>query len=112
MSLNLAWQLGNFALAILCCAGAWFRGGPTERRGAAIILISWALSLLLQSHAKTGPGLWVNIIDVIVLGLFFKLSLDSRRLWTLFACACQLDTVASHFSQVFEQYSQWVYLRV
>jgi len=109
MTINQVWQYGGLILATICCAWALWRGGPTERRGAIIIYIGWILSLLLQSHAKTGPGIWVNIIDICTLIALLHLSLQSRRLWTLFACASQLDAIASHISQVFEHFGQWAY---
>lgn len=112
MTLNQAWQIGGFALAMLCCAWAFWRGGPVERRGAVYIFVAWTLSVLFQSHAKTGPGIWVTLIDIILLGLLVHLSIQSRQLWTLFVAACQLDAVASHFSQAFIHYSQWVYVMV
>jgi hypothetical protein len=109
MTINQVWQYGGLFLATICCAWAWHRGGPTERRGAIIIFVGWTLSFLLQSHAKTGPGIWVNIIDICGFFALFYISVQSRRLWTLFACASQLDAIASHISQVFEHFGQWAY---
>ena len=108
MFLNLAWQYGGAILAIVCCAYALWQGGRVERYAAGIILIGWMLTLLLQSHSLSGPGLWVQIIDGVALALFVALSLWSRRIFTLFLSACQLDTVMAHFSQMSLHSSQWV----
>ncbi len=108
MFLNLAWQYGGAILAIACCAYALWQGGRVERYAAGIILVGWILTLLLQSHSLSGPGLWVQIIDGVALLMFVGLSLWSRRIWTLFLCACQLDTVMAHFSQMSLHSSQWV----
>ncbi|MGA9659003.1 MAG: hypothetical protein WBQ60_07895 [Asticcacaulis sp.] len=105
-------QLSVYAVAALCCAWAFWKGGRTEKRGAVYIFIAWTLSLLLQSHAKTGPGILVNIIDIVTLCLLVHLSLVSKKIWTIFAAASQLDAIASHLAQVFLPYGQRVYVSV
>ena len=39
-----------------------------------------------------------TIIDCTVLVVFVTVSLRTRLLWTLFAAACQVDDVMSHFA--------------
>ncbi|ESQ92578.1 hypothetical protein [Asticcacaulis benevestitus] len=93
----------------LCSGLAFWLGGPAERTGAAIIFLGWVLSYLLQSRAGDGPGLWVIIIDVVALIAFSLLSAKSRRLWTLFAVACQFEGVVSHFAESFSDFGLFGY---
>lgn len=94
------WVYGGAVLALLVCAWAYWYGGPVEKRGAAIIFIGWALSLLLQSQ-HSGPNAWIVGIDVGVALALVALSIQSRRIWTIFAAACQCDAVVSHFAANF-----------
>ncbi|ESQ84624.1 hypothetical protein [Asticcacaulis benevestitus] len=112
MTLNQAWQISGTLIAIVCCVWAWRCGGPAERRGAIYILTAWLLSVAFQSHQASGPGVWVDIIDILLLAALVHLSVQSRKPWTLFAAACQLDTIASHMSQVLSGFSQWAYVVV
>ena len=110
MSINLIWMYGGLAMATLACAGVYGWGGPTERVGAAAIWLAWVLSLLLQTHGPQGPGIWVVLIDVVVLAIFGVLSFKTRHLWTLFAAACQLDAVMSHFAAKLTHFQLYSYV--
>ena len=97
-------------MATLVCAGVYWWGGPAERVGAATIFIAWVLSLLLQTHGPHGPGPWVVLIDIVVLAIFGVLSFKTRRLWTLFGAACQLDAVMSHFAAKLTHFQLYSYV--
>lgn len=94
--INFFWQYGLTAIATYICAWCISWGGRTERLGAIILLTEWILSMIVQTHSGNGPGIWVEIIDVVTLGLFVALSLWSRKVWPIFLAALQLDTVVGH----------------
>ncbi len=104
------WMYGGLLMATLVCAGVYGCGGPTERVGAATVWIAWVLSLLLQTHGSHGPGIWVVLIDIVVLAIFGAVSFKTRRLWTLFAAACQLDAVMSHFAAQLTHFQLYSYV--
>jgi len=107
--INFFWQYGMTAVATYICAWCISWGGRTERLGAIIILVEWDLSLLLQAHAPTGPGLWVEIIDLVTLALFVGISLQSRKIWPVFLAALQLDTVVGHAAAQLAGFGQYPY---
>ena len=96
--INLIWMWTGAVLAIVVSGWALWRGRAAERWGAAILLTGWCLSMLMQSHSGHGPGVAVVVIDTVCLIAFVGLSLWSRRIWTIFMAACQLDAVISHFA--------------
>lgn len=110
MTINQLWQYSGVILATLVCGWSFLRGGPTERFGAAVVIVGWYLSILLQSHSPKGPGIWVEIIDAVMLLLFLYLSLSTRRLWTILISACQLDTVVFHLAAKVAHYGQYPYV--
>ena len=97
MTIGFIWAWGGLALATSVYAAALIWGGSTERMIAATLWVAWVVSLLVESHGSKGPGDQVILIDVCVLLIFIAVSLKSRRLWTVFAAASQVDDVASHF---------------
>jgi len=108
--INFLWQYGGMVMAILVCGWAISRGGPTERSMAAIILVGWCLSILLQSHSLRGPGIWVELIDWAGLIASAYVSLRSRKLWTVFLTACQLDSVVSHLAAKLIHFDAYPYV--
>jgi len=97
MTIEFIWAWGGLALATIVCVAALIWGGSTERMIAITLWVAWVVSLLVESHGPKGPGDQVILIDVFVLLVFIGVSLKTRRLWTLFATASQVDDVASHF---------------
>jgi len=95
---NLIWVYGGLAWATIACWITCWLGGTAERVGAAAVWIAWVLSLILFVPGPKGPGVATMIIDMACLAVFLALSLRTRRLWTLFAAACQLDDIMSHFA--------------
>lgn len=93
-----AW-LGT-VLAVIFSAYAFWRGGPAERYGGAVILTGWFLTPLVQAHGPKGPGIGLGFLLVdwaVLIGLLI-ISVLTRRLWTVFACAFQFNAVASHYA--------------
>lgn len=95
---HLIWAWSGNILAVLVSGWALWRGGAPERWGAVLLLVGWFLSAVLQSHDGHGPGIIVILIDIVCLIAFTILSLWSRRIWTIFLAAFQLDAVMSHFA--------------
>ena len=96
--INLLWVYGGLAWATLVCGMTCWLGGTAERIAAATLWTAWVLSLILFVPGPKGPGAATMIIDCTNLVVFVILSLRTRRLWTLFMAACQLDDVMSHFA--------------
>ena len=88
---------GNVLMLIVGIWALW-RGGRTERWGAAIMAIGWVVTPLVQTHRFNGIDPGIFTVDLLVFLALTALSLWSRRLWTLFAAAFMLDDVASHFA--------------
>ena len=92
------WQWCGHALIIFFGAWALWRGGRTERLGAAFILTTWFLTPIVQTRGVVGLDLGTTTIDVLLLLLLTWLSVSSRELWTLLASSSQLLCVIGHFS--------------
>jgi len=94
------WVWFGTALAVIFSAWAFWRGGPAERWGAAIILTGWFLTPLVQDHTRggTGIGIGVELVDWGVLIGLAIVSFLTRRVWTIFATAFSLNDVASHYA--------------
>ncbi len=107
---NFIWQYGGGAIAILVCGLSLTYGGAAERFAAAVIVSAWIFMLLVQSHSMSGPGIWVELSDVVVLVLFTGLSLRVRKLWTVFLAALQLDAVVGHFTAKLAHYELYPYV--
>lgn len=106
---NFLWQYGGVIEATLVCGWCMASGGRTERFAAAVVLLAWYMSIALQSHAATGPGPWVELIDFVVLLIFSGMSLITRKIWTIFAAALQLDTVVGHVAAKVAHFGQYPY---
>ncbi len=104
----LLWLRGGEIATLAICLWALWRGGTPERIGALIILVGWALTDLL-SPPNQGPGPWSIVVDIAALIAFAWLALWSRRPWTYFAAACQLNGVFSHFAHKFTTFGLYSY---
>ncbi|ESQ90373.1 hypothetical protein ABAC460_09465 [Asticcacaulis sp. AC460] len=74
------------------------RGGPAERCGAVIYALGWAATVIFQSREGNGPGIWVFLIDILVMIAYVVLSAKTRKIWTLFAAAFALAAVLCHIA--------------
>ncbi len=83
------------------CLWALWRGRPPERWGGGILFVGLCVSVIVQITRPKDvyDGLGYVLVDVAVLIAFVILSLWSRRLWTVFISAFQLNAVISHFAQ-------------
>jgi len=99
MTIQFIWGWAGTILLIVSCIWALWRGEASERWGGGIMFVGFGLSILadmLQPGVYDGLGLVA--VDTIALIAFVILSLWSRRIWTLFIAAFQLNAVISHFA--------------
>lgn len=95
----------------VCCTWALWRGGPVERYGATVIVVSWILSYVVDTHdGQPGPAIFT--IDVVTMLLFVHLALKSRRVWTLIAAACMVDTVGAHIGAMAFHFDGFSYITI
>ncbi|GGZ39219.1 hypothetical protein [Asticcacaulis endophyticus] len=94
-------------LAVAVIIGLWalWRGGLTERVGAAIIVGGWCLTALLKHNGL--PTTTIAVLDIIVTVALIWLFVWSRKTWTLFAASFQLLAILTHFAASFTGYHGW-----
>ncbi|MFT4074356.1 MAG: hypothetical protein QM647_02410 [Asticcacaulis sp.] len=92
------WVWGGNGLIFLVSAWAFWRGGRTERLGAAFIALAWIVTPFVQTHGIVGLDLGTTGVDLLLLIGLTWLSLSSRELWALLASASQLLCVIGHFA--------------
>lgn len=90
-------QIAFILLMLVTVTGAVMRGGPIERRGAALFFIGWTATLIAQVVTF---GLTESIalfgIDLAILIGLIALSWKSPRPWPVYACGFQAMTLAIH----------------
>ena len=99
---TLSAQIGAvFMVAV--CAFAFLKGDEPERVAAGAFVLAWFASLLAQDEANRYSVQWgVFAIDVVMLVVLGALAWKSRRVWPVWAAACQLMVVTSHIVSVVE----------
>ncbi len=100
MTIEFVWQWTGTILLVGGCLWALWRGGPPERWGGGLLLGAFGLTVLAQilQPRDVYDGVSIVMVDVAALIAFVVLSLWSRRIWTIFMAAFQLNTVISHFA--------------
>jgi len=99
MTIQFLWRYIGVVLFYSACIWALWRGKAPERWGGAIMSVSALLTTLVQTQHlyREGPVWDYILIDIVALIALAILSLWSRRLWTVFITAFQLNAVLSHF---------------
>ena len=90
-----------FALPTLC-AFAWFRGGVTERRVAAAVLIAVIATTttdVFGTHWQ-GPNWGVITVDVILMIVLIVIARQSTRFWPIWTAASQLGGCLAHLPAI------------
>lgn len=90
-----------FALLLaIATLGSVVRGGVVERRGAALFILAWLISLGAQwLSGQASPGLWLPVIDAGVLVGLANLAWRSPRPWPVYACGFQMLTLAGDIAK-------------
>lgn len=88
-----------WALVILICAYAWWKGRSEERLAATTCLLAtiathFVISPVAVRYSRVEDGLVA--IDIAVLAAFVGIALFSRRFWPLWASGFQLTVSLSH----------------
>jgi len=96
--MRFAWKWTGVVSMALCIVWAVWRGEKPERTGGLILAAAWGATMLVHRQGVYSPELAVILVDVAGLAGFIWLSLWSRRLWTVFMAAFQLDAVAAHIA--------------
>ncbi len=94
---TLASQIGAiFVVAV--CVFAFLKGNEPERIVAGAYVLGWFASLLMQNDSDLFNTQWGLVaIDVAMLLLLAAMVWKSRVTWPVWAAACQLLVVMSHF---------------
>lgn len=97
---TLSAQIGAF-FVVAVCAFAFLKGDEPERVAAGAYVLGWFASLLAQDDANLHSVQWgVFAIDVVMLVVLVALVWKSRRVWPVWAAACQLMVVTSHIMSI------------
>lgn len=83
---------------------AWAKGGAPERIGAGLVIATVLIQFVF--HAFLPPRLATVdmvslLVDSMMLVGFGWLAIKARRVWPIWATACQLVSVASHSARYF-----------
>ncbi len=92
----------SLGVAVLVCGFAIWKGDRWARFVAVVYLAGWIISPFVQIRDRLSPEWWVMIVDVVVMILLVWASLKARRLWSAFAAACQMMSVASHVVSIID----------
>ena len=109
-------QLGFVALFV-CCGLALWKGGPAERSGAVMILVTWLGSAVVQAMAKAYilPIVFLASDAVLAAGLLF-LAIRLSSLWLGAAMLLQaigLSLHAAYFAAEkadLDRHTLWLYV--
>jgi hypothetical protein len=88
-----------WAILLLICAYAFWRGRGDERAAAATCLIASLIQILVISptpHRYSGVEIGVMLVDLGVLAVFVAIALQSSRFWPLWVAGLQLTTILGH----------------
>ena len=92
----------SLSVAVLICGFAIWKGDRWARFVATIYLIGWIASGLVQIRDPMSPEWGIMAVDVVAMILMVWASLKARRLWSVFAAACQIMAVASHIVSIID----------
>jgi len=92
----------SLSVAVLVCGFALWKGDRWARVAAAVYLAGWIATPFAQIRDPLSPEWGVMIIDAVVMILLVWVSLKARRLWSVFAAACQMMAVASHVVSIID----------
>ena len=92
----------SLGVAALICGFAIWKGDRWTRFVAIVYLTGWIATPLVQIRDPMSPEWGVMAIDAAVMLLLVWASLKARRIWSVFAAACQMMAVASHVVSIID----------
>ena len=95
-----------WALLLVTCGYAWWRGRNDERTAALVCLGASAATRFAISPISlryTGVETGLLIIDLAVLASFVAIALRSERFWPLWVAGLQLTISISHMFKVIDE---------
>jgi len=92
----------SLGVAVLICGFAIWKGDRWARFVAVVYLAGWIVTPLVAVGDPLQPEWAVMGVDVAVMLLLIWASLIARRLWSVFAAACQMMAVASHVVSIID----------
>lgn len=107
---HIIWVNGSYVSFAVCMIFAIWKGGPTEKTGAALIAIGWILSPIVTRFDGPGPGIYVQALDTAVFIGFVALALRSRRLWVFIICMCALNGLITYFVTGYRAFSMYAFV--
>jgi hypothetical protein len=107
---HIIWVNASRLCFVACMIFAIWKGGPTEKAGAALIAFGWILSPIVTQFDGPGPGIYVRIIDTLLFIGFVALALHSRRLWVFVICMCALNGLITYFFTGYEAFSMYAFV--
>jgi len=107
----------SFVALFVCCGLAVWKGGPAERSGAVMILVTWLGSTLIQALAKAYilPIVFLASDAVLAAGLLF-LAIRFSSLWLGAAMLLQATGLSLHAAYFaaekadLDRHTLWLYI--
>lgn len=87
-----------------------WKGGPTEKKGAALIATTFLLSPILTKFDGPGPGIYVQVLDTLLFVGFVLLALESRRLWVFVLCMCAINGLMTYIAAGYKSFSMYAFV--
>lgn len=107
---HLAWVYGAYVAFTLCVIWAIWKGGPTEKQGAALLVFGWMLTLVVTRFDGPGPGIYVQVLDAFCFLAWVALALYSRRLWVFVLCMCMLNGLVTYLTTGHKVFGLYAYI--
>jgi hypothetical protein len=101
-----AWMLISRYLALFTCAYAFLRGDIYQKQVAVVLAVGWIVSFIFARIIQD-PSFYIFVIDLVALVIFGWVSIRSRRLWSLFMAAFQLNAVVAHVVKLMSTQINW-----
>lgn len=89
-------EIVGLGLVALVTAIAIRRGGPVEKRVAAVLSGAWLLSILIDQDSRQGVQWGIFAIDVLFFVYLLTETVAHNRLWPAVASGLQLFVVMTH----------------
>lgn len=85
------------AAAVLTVAFAFWKGDEPERLGGAAYAMAFLATTMIKGDATPNVPRWGMMgIEIVLLGVFLGLALNSRRAWPVWAASFQALVVTCH----------------